>query len=64
MIASPCTGVCTLDRISGLCVGCLRSRDEIAVWGTASDRQKLQILAQIADRESAGTRERFVEPTR
>lgn len=64
MIASPCSGVCALDRPSGLCMGCLRSRDEIAAWGSATDGEKLQILARVAQRESAGAREGFAEPTR
>jgi predicted Fe-S protein YdhL (DUF1289 family) len=54
MIDSPCTGVCRLDATSGLCLGCLRSRDEIACWGSATDTQRLRILADIAQRVAAG----------
>jgi predicted Fe-S protein YdhL (DUF1289 family) len=32
MITSPCIGVCRIDERSGLCLGCARSRDEIAMW--------------------------------
>ncbi|MFZ5456646.1 MAG: DUF1289 domain-containing protein [Pseudomonadota bacterium] len=56
MVASPCTGVCTLDRQLGICVGCLRSRDEIASWGSTTDEVRLQILERIREREAQGHR--------
>jgi uncharacterized protein len=34
----------------GLCVGCLRSIDEIIVWGTSSDDEKRRILDRIDER--------------
>ena len=34
-IPSPCVGFCRLDDSSGICVGCARSRDEIACWKDA-----------------------------
>lgn len=54
MIASPCTGVCTLNPENGLCLGCLRTTDEIACWGTASDALRLDILERILEREAQG----------
>ncbi|HET8830586.1 MAG TPA: DUF1289 domain-containing protein, partial [Casimicrobiaceae bacterium] len=33
-IASPCISVCRIDDATALCVGCLRTLDEIAAWGT------------------------------
>lgn len=56
MVASPCTGVCTLDRQLGICVGCLRSRDEIACWGSTTDAVRLRILERIREREAQGHR--------
>jgi predicted Fe-S protein YdhL (DUF1289 family) len=54
-LQSPCVSLCRLDpelgaEDGGLCVGCLRSIDEIIAWGTASDLQKHQILARVAER--------------
>jgi predicted Fe-S protein YdhL (DUF1289 family) len=43
---SPCTGVCRLDT-RGLCMGCLRTRDEIARWSTMDDTQKLWIMDEL-----------------
>jgi predicted Fe-S protein YdhL (DUF1289 family) len=33
---SRCVGVCRIDESSGYCVGCARTREEIASWRTAS----------------------------
>jgi predicted Fe-S protein YdhL (DUF1289 family) len=54
MIESPCTGVCQLHEITAVCLGCLRSRDEIAVWGSTTDTHRLQILQRVRQREAAG----------
>ena len=48
--ASPCTNVCTLDEASGLCQGCLRTLDEIRLWGKADDNFKRRVWADIEDR--------------
>lgn len=47
---SPCIGVCELDPASGLCRGCLRSGNEIAIWPAASRELRRQILRRIAVR--------------
>lgn len=52
-VPSPCIGTCRMDQRSGLCEGCLRTLDEIAAWGQASDPHKLAILAQVAKRREA-----------
>jgi predicted Fe-S protein YdhL (DUF1289 family) len=42
------------DRAAGgLCVGCLRTVDEIIEWGTATAGRKLEILANIGARRGA-----------
>jgi uncharacterized protein len=52
-IASPCVGVCRINAQSQLCDGCLRSGDEIALWGKLADRDKFVLLKQLAQREQA-----------
>ncbi len=47
MIASPCIGVCTLDQQTRLCVGCLRSEDEITAWRNADSTVRLRILERV-----------------
>ncbi len=58
-IESPCISICELDETTDLCVGCYRTRNEIALWGRASNTEKLVILDHIrARRVEAGGRKR------
>ena len=52
-VPSPCTNVCTIDPVTGLCVGCLRTLDEIAAWSVLDDEAKRAVWAALAVR-SAG----------
>jgi hypothetical protein len=49
-VSSPCTGVCKLDG-DDICIGCFRSKDEIARWTQMSDREKLFVIARLTDRK-------------
>jgi uncharacterized protein len=49
-VESPCIGVCVIDEASGLCEGCLRTLDEIAIWGSSSAAQRREVLARIDGR--------------
>ncbi|CAD5374108.1 conserved hypothetical protein [Rubrivivax sp. A210] len=49
-VASPCTGVCTMDATSGLCLGCRRTLGEIAAWSGLDDQAKRAIRSQLAQR--------------
>ncbi|WP_442507697.1 DUF1289 domain-containing protein [Novipirellula sp. SH528] len=51
-VASPCIGTCSLDP-SDLCVGCFRSRMEIARWSGASAAEKQAIVQQSVQRRQA-----------
>lgn len=42
-----------MDEQSGLCRGCLRSRDEIKAWKAASEPEKQAILDRIGERRAA-----------
>lgn len=48
--SSPCTKVCVLDAVTGLCEGCGRTRDEIARWGSLSEAQRRAIMAGLPER--------------
>ncbi|WP_339689128.1 DUF1289 domain-containing protein [uncultured Parasphingorhabdus sp.] len=50
---SPCNDICTIDRPSGLCVGCGRSLSEIAEWGSASPSRKREIFSLLPERMQA-----------
>jgi len=43
---TPCIGVCKLDT-QGYCVGCRRTMDEIARWGTLSDAERLRCMLEV-----------------
>jgi predicted Fe-S protein YdhL (DUF1289 family) len=55
MTPSPCIQVCVLDPVTGFCIGCGRTGDEIAAWPSASEAEKAAILAPLAGRLSAMT---------
>jgi len=52
-IVSPCTKVCTIDPRSGLCLGCGRTLDEIARWGSFGDAERSRIMAELPQRLAA-----------
>jgi predicted Fe-S protein YdhL (DUF1289 family) len=45
--SSPCTKLCLLDGATGLCEGCGRTRDEIALWGSMSEPQRRAVMAEL-----------------
>ena len=47
--ASPCNQVCTLDD-RDVCLGCGRTIDEIAAWGTLPLAARIAILAALPER--------------
>ena len=53
-VASPCIGVCRIDPHTGLCEGCLRTLDEIAMWGTLDDDARRDIWNAIRRRAADG----------
>ena len=48
-LESPCVGKCCLDD-QDICLGCLRSLDEIKEWSGANDARKEEILISIKQR--------------
>ncbi|HMN64326.1 MAG: DUF1289 domain-containing protein [Burkholderiaceae bacterium] len=52
-VPSPCVSVCRIDPASGLCVGCLRTLDEIAAWGSLTDGAKRAIWNDIERRRGS-----------
>lgn len=47
---SPCIGVCKMDARSGLCLGCLRTIDEIAGWSRLDEAQRRAVMLTLAAR--------------
>jgi predicted Fe-S protein YdhL (DUF1289 family) len=51
-ISTPCIQVCRIAPESQLCVGCLRTLDEIAGWAGFSDEERRAILEQLPGRKT------------
>jgi uncharacterized protein len=51
-VGSPCTNVCRLDKTTGHCEGCFRSREEIKAWKTLHDESKLALLDILLSRQA------------
>ena len=52
-VTSPCIGVCRMDAASGLCEGCLRTIDEIMVWGTQDAASRRAVMRLLPARRQA-----------
>jgi hypothetical protein len=55
MVESPCVKICELNG-ADICVGCGRTRVEIAAWSSAPESRKAQIV------ELAARRKRLLDP--
>jgi uncharacterized protein len=49
-VASPCVRVCRMDLDAGVCVGCLRTMDEISFWTRLSGPERQAVLAKLEPR--------------
>ncbi|WP_433866106.1 DUF1289 domain-containing protein [Ralstonia wenshanensis] len=52
-VSSPCISVCKMDDARGLCIGCMRTIDEIAAWSTMSDAARLAVWKTLPERACA-----------
>ena len=49
-VASPCNSVCRMDDITGLCLGCHRTLDEIAGWSAMDEVAKRAVRDRLRSR--------------
>ncbi len=54
-VPSPCINVCRMDAGRGVCVGCLRTLDEIAAWSTMDDDARRAVWRLIELRRADPT---------
>jgi len=52
IVASPCINICQLSADGLVCVGCGRTREEIADWLQASAAQRREIVQMAAARKA------------
>ena len=51
-VPSPCVNVCVVDQANGVCIGCLRTLDEIAAWSVLDADAKRAVLAALGERRA------------
>jgi uncharacterized protein len=49
-VSSPCINVCQMDPVRGVCIGCCRTLDEIARWGSMPLQEQEAIMAELPGR--------------
>ena len=62
-VASPCINICQMHATSGWCVGCLRTLDEIATWGSLDDIGRRELLQRLRGRRVAWRARQAAAPT-
>ena len=54
-VPSPCISVCQMDALDEVCVGCYRTRAEIAAWGSLDQGDQILLLDILRDRRAQAT---------
>lgn len=49
-IESPCVKLCTVHPVERICIGCLRSIEEITAWSRMTPDTRRQIMAELPSR--------------
>ena len=49
---TPCIKVCQMDPVRGVCIGCCRTLDEIARWGSMSDAERKAVMDALSARRN------------
>jgi predicted Fe-S protein YdhL (DUF1289 family) len=54
-LPSPCVSICQMDPQDGVCIGCYRTRAEIAAWRSMDQDDQLVLLDILRDRRAKAT---------
>lgn len=54
-LLSPCISICQMDPAKEVCVGCYRTRSEIARWSAMSGEEQQLLLNQLIERKTEQT---------
>ena len=44
---TPCKSICQIDTDSRVCIGCGRTREEIALWSSYSHEERMIIMKRL-----------------
>jgi len=47
---TPCVRICVIDEDSGLCIGCGRNVEEIAMWRDLTEDERLAVMRALPER--------------
>ena len=50
-LPSPCVSICKLNKSTGFCEGCFRTENEIALWPSMNNDERLSLLPTLRDRQ-------------
>ncbi|KQR76429.1 Fe-S protein [Burkholderia sp. Leaf177] len=50
-VDSPCISICKFDSKTGLCIGCLRTKDECKKWKKLKNKARTKIIDERPKRE-------------
>ena len=56
-LPSPCVSICKLNKSTGFCEGCFRTENEIALWPSMNNDERLSLLPILRERQ--GLKRRF-----
>ena len=51
-IESPCVKLCSVHPVERICIGCLRSIEEITAWGRMTPETRSAIMEELPSRAS------------
>jgi predicted Fe-S protein YdhL (DUF1289 family) len=54
-LLSPCVSICQMDTYDEVCLGCYRTRAEIALWGSMDQDDQILLLDILRDRRAKAT---------
>lgn len=52
MTPSPCIKICVMDEAAGVCLGCCRTLQEIAGWGSLDEAARAAVVAALPARRA------------
>ena len=50
-LPSPCVSICKLNKSTGFCEGCFRTKNEIALWPSMNNDERLSLLPILRERQ-------------
>ena len=55
-VQSPCVKVCVVKPEAGICIGCLRTVDEITRWSRMTSDERRALIDELPNRKNLLTR--------